>query len=267
MPFDIYKSKCLLSMKERNDFTMLTFLIVCPAVFLAGLIDAIGGGGGLISLPIYLLAGLPPHRAIATNKLSSSMGTSAATLRFAKMGHINYKIALSCSVTAILGSFLGASLSVYTNEKLIQLFILILLPFLFVYLKKKKKDFDSFAREISKTTYIASILSAFVIGIYDGFYGPGTGTFFLCLTRFAGLDVLTASGVTKFINLVTNLTALVTFLYYGKVYLLLGFVAGICSILGNLIGSGMLTKNADKVLRPAILGVIGIFFIRTIVTF
>ena len=128
-----------------------------------------------------------------------------------------------------------------------------------------KKDFDSFARKISKTTYIASILSAFVIGVYDGFYGPGTGTFLLlCLTRFAGLDVLTASGVTKFINLVTNLTALVTFLFYGKVYLLLGFVAGICSILGNLIGSGMLTKNADKVLKPAILGVICIFFVRTV---
>ena len=244
---------------------MLTFLIVCPAVFLAGLIDAIGGGGGLISLPIYLLAGLPPHRAIATNKLSSSMGTSSATIRFAKRGHINFKIALSCSITAILGSFLGASLSVYTNERIIQIFILILLPILFVYLLFTKKDFDSFTRKISKTTYIASILSAFVIGVYDGFYGPGTGTFLLlCLTRFAGLDVLTASGVTKFINLVTNLTALVTFLFYGKVYLLLGFVAGICSILGNLIGSGMLTKNADKVLKPAILGVICIFFVRTV---
>ena len=97
---------------------MLTFLIVCPAVFLAGLIDAIGGGGGLISLPIYLLAGLPPHRAIATNKLSSSMGTSAATIRFAKMGHINFKIALSCSITAILGSFspLTSFILIFTQD-------------------------------------------------------------------------------------------------------------------------------------------------------
>ena len=225
---------------REENITMLTFLIVCPAVFLAGLIDAIGGGGGLISLPIYLLAGLPPHRAIATNKLSSSMGTAAATVRFAKMGHINFNIALSCSVTAILGSFWGASLSVYTNERIIQIFILVLLPILFVYLLFTKKDFDSF------------VLGTFLL---------------LCLTRFAGLDVLTASGVTKFINLVTNLTALVTFLFYGKVYLLLGFVAGLCSILGNLIGSGMLTKNADKVLKPAILGVICIFFVRTITTF
>ena len=148
---------------REENITMLTFLIVCPAVFLAGLIDAIGGGGGLISLPIYLLAGLPPHRAIATNKLSSSMGTAAATVRFAKMGHINFNIALSCSVTAILGSFLGASLSVYTNERIIQIFILVLLPILFVYLLFTKKDFDSFVLEISKSTYIASILSAFVI--------------------------------------------------------------------------------------------------------
>ena len=129
---------------------MLLFLFVCPAVFLAGLIDAIGGGGGLISLPIYLLAGLPPHRAIATNKLSSSMGTSAATIRFAKMGHINFKIALSCSITAILGSFLGASLSVYTNERIIQIFILILLPILFVYLLFTKKDFDWAVETASK---------------------------------------------------------------------------------------------------------------------
>lgn len=247
---------------------MLTFLLVCPAVFFAGVIDAIGGGGGLISLPVYLLAGLPPHMAIGTNKLSSSMGTTAATIRFAKMGHINWKIALFCSITAVIGSFTGASLSVFTNEKTIQIFILILLPFLFVYLLFSKKDFSSFARNISYKTYMISILSALFIGIYDGFYGPGTGTFLLlCLTRFAGLDVLGASGVTKFINLVTNLTALSTFLFYGKVYFLLGFVAGICSIVGNLIGSGLLTKRADKILRPAILGVIGIFFIRTITTF
>ena len=89
----------------------------------------------------------------------------------------------------------------------------------------------------------------------------------LCLTRFAGLDVLTASGVTKFINLVTNLTALVTFLFYGKVYLLLGFVAGLCSILGNLIGSGMLTKNADKVLNLRFSVLFVFFFVRTITTF
>ena len=114
------------------------------------------------------------------------MGTAAATVRFAKMGqYLIFNIALSCSVTAILGSFLGASLSVYTNERIIQIFILVLLPILFVYLLFTKKDFDSFVLEISKSTYIASILSAFVIGIYDGFYGPGTGTFLLlCLTRF-----------------------------------------------------------------------------------
>ena len=135
---------------REENITMLTFLIVCPAVFLAGLIDAIGGGGGLISLPIYLLAGLPPHRAIATNKLSSSMGTAAATVRFAKMGHINFNIALSCSVTAILGSFLGASLSVYTNERIIQIFILVLLPILFVYLLFTKKDFDWAVENASK---------------------------------------------------------------------------------------------------------------------
>ena len=244
---------------------MLTFLIVCPAVFLAGLIDAIGGGGGLISLPIYLLAGLPPHRAIATNKLSSSMGTSAATIRFAKMGHINFKIALSCSITAILGSFLGASLSVYTNERIIQIFILILLPILFVYLLFTKKDFDSFARKISKTTYIASILSAFVIGVYDGFYGPGTGTFLLLLyTGAAKMSVAKASGTMKLTNLSSNVAALVVFLLSGKIVITLGIAASVFSIAGHYTGAGMVMKNGSRIIRPIILVVLALLFIKII---
>ena len=244
---------------------MLTFLIVCPAVFLAGLIDAIGGGGGLISLPIYLLAGLPPHRAIATNKLSSSMGTAAATVRFAKMGHINFNIALSCSVTAILGSFLGASLSVYTNERIIQIFILVLLPILFVYLLFTKKDFDSFVLEISKSTYIASILSAFVIGIYDGFYGPGTGTFLLLLyTGAAKMSVAKASGTMKLTNLSSNVAALVVFLLSGKIVITLGIAASVFSIAGHYTGAGMVMKNGSRIIRPIILVVLALLFIKII---
>ena len=193
------------------------------------------------------------------------MGTSAATIRFAKMGHINFKIALSCSITAILGSFLGASLSVYTNERIIQIFILILLPILFVYLLFTKKDFDSFARKISKTTYIASILSAFVIGVYDGFYGPGTGTFLLILyTGVAKLPVSKASGTMKLANLSSNVMALAVFLFSGKIVILLGLAASAFSIAGHYVGSGMVMKNGSKIVRPIILVVLALLFIKII---
>ena len=242
------------------------FLIVCPLVFLAGFVDAIAGGGGLISLPAYMFAGIPVHHAIATNKLSSATGTAVSTWHLVKSKCVDICLVPGTVACAFVGSIAGANLALIISDKVLKTVLVFVLPVV-AFCVLRDKDLKPVIPEgfTRKKQYLIMAACSFVIGIYDGFYGPGTGTFLLlCLTRFAGLDVLTASGVTKFINLVTNLTALVTFLFYGKVYLLLGFVAGICSILGNLIGSGMLTKNADKVLKPAILGVICIFFVRTV---
>ena len=94
--------------------TPLTFLIVCPLVFLAGFVDAIGGGGGLISLPAYVFAGLPMHMAIATNKLSSACGTTLTTVRFIRNGLVRLKIALPSAAAGIIGSSIGANLSLPT---------------------------------------------------------------------------------------------------------------------------------------------------------
>ena len=97
------------------------FLIICPMLFLAGLVDAIGGGGGLISLPAYLLAGVPMHNAIATNKLSSACGTTLTTIRFIRQGLVNWKIAVPTAAFAILGSSLGANLSMKMDEGIMLL--------------------------------------------------------------------------------------------------------------------------------------------------
>ena len=98
--------------------TLSMFLIVCPFLFLAGLVDAIGGGGGLISLPAYLIAGLPTHTAIATNKLSSTCGTTLATARFIKNGLVNFKLAVPSVIMAIIGSAIGAHISLIIPEKI-----------------------------------------------------------------------------------------------------------------------------------------------------
>ena len=98
------------------EITLQTYFIVCPLLFLAGLIDAIGGGGGLISIPAYLIAGLPPHAAVATNKMSSTCGTSLATFRFMKNGLVNYKLAVPAVVAAVVGSSIGANVSMAIDE-------------------------------------------------------------------------------------------------------------------------------------------------------
>ena len=117
---------------------MIEYLIVCPLVFLAGFVDSIAGGGGLISLPSYLIAGIPAHMALGTNKLCSAMGTTIATLRFAKNGYIKLKLGLSCAALALVGSSLGANLSLLISEKVISGMMIVILPIVAFYVFKNK---------------------------------------------------------------------------------------------------------------------------------
>lgn len=243
----------------------MEFLIVCPLVFIAGFIDAVAGGGGLISLPAYLISGLPAHTAIGTNKLSSGMGTAIATWQYWKSGFIPWKEASICCIVALGASSLGANLTLLLDEGIFRIILLIILPVTAAYLLLHK-DFGKVTTEYSKTkTLLLSILVAFVIGVYDGFYGPGTGTFLiLLLTGFAHMKLDTANGIAKSINLATNVACLVVMLFNGKVYILLGLVAGCFSICGNYIGTHFFKKGGARIAKPVILVVISIFYIKTL---
>ncbi len=199
------------------ELHLMHFLIVCPLVFLAGFVDAVAGGGGLISLPAYMIAGLPVHFAIGTNKLSSGMGTTLATARFAKNGYIAWKNALLCIVTALIGSSLGAKLALQLDDYYFKRLILVILPCTALYLTFGKPFVGEKESFPVRKMILFSALIAFIIGIYDGFYGPGTGTFLLLLlTGIAHMGLKEANGITKAINLTTNLTALAVYLMNGK---------------------------------------------------
>ena len=242
---------------------MIEYLIVCPLVFLAGFIDAIAGGGGLISLPAYLIAGLPPHAAIGTNKFSACLGTMVATWHYARKGIIHWKHALPAVVTALTGSWLGAELALWVNAEAFKVVMLIVLPltgFYVLFRKPFKGDKKPFSDV--KTVLITLVLS-FLIGIYDGFYGPGTGTFLiLLLTAVAHVSLNEAAGTTKIINLSTNLAALAVFLLNGVVLFPLALVAAIFGIAGNYIGANYFTKKGVGFVKPVILIVLTIFFIK-----
>ncbi len=244
---------------------MLTFLIVCPLVFLAGFVDAIAGGGGLISLPAYLIAGLPVHNAIATNKMSSSMGTTIATVKFGLKGFIPWKLAPFCVAMAFAGSAVGANIALSVSDRFFKIILLFILPLTAFYVLRNKsmaKEQEEFS--FAKTTIISMIV-AFVIGIYDGFYGPGTGTFILLLLNgLAHMKVTTANGLTKVINLSTNISALAVYLLNGKVLLLLGITAGLFNVAGAYLGASVFEKGGAKSTRPVMLVVLVIFFIKII---
>lgn len=241
------------------EITYQTFLIVCPFLFLAGLIDAIGGGGGLISLPAYLIAGLPPHAAIATNKLSSTCGTTLATLRFIKNGLVNIKLALPSVIAAIIGSSIGANLSLLIKEEIMLYIMVAVLPICAFLVLNKKLFHDGGEDEVTlnRRTFITATIAALIIGMYDGFYGPGTGTFLIiAFTVFAKISMKTANAQAKVINLTSNITSLIIFLINGEVLFSVGIVAAACNMLGGYIGAGLVMKNGAKIVKPSIIFVL-----------
>ena len=246
------------------------FLIVCPLLFLAGLVDSIGGGGGLISLPAYLFAGLPPHMAIATNKLSSACGTSLSTARFIRRGLVNLRLALPSVAAAVLGAALGARLSLAISESVMKVVLFAVLPAAaFVVLNRHLfRDSGRHAAVADRRTLIVCVVSAFVIGMYDGFYGPGTGTFLIiAFTVFARMTVTSANAQAKVINLTSNITSLAVFLLEGQVLIPLGLAAAVCNMAGNWIGSGLAISKGTRIVRPMILVVLALLLIKVITDF
>lgn len=243
------------------------FLIVCPLLFLAGLVDAIGGGGGLISLPAYLLAGVPMHNAIATNKLSSTCGTTLTTVRFIRQGLVNWKIAVPTILFAMLGSSLGANLSMKMDEGIMQNILFVVLPIVAFIVMNPKLFRDNEGAKIVLNTrlWVTAIASAFFVGIYDGFYGPGTGTFLIiAFTVFAKMDLRSANAQAKIINLTTNITSLTIFLMNGQAIILLGLAAAACNMAGNYVGSSLALKQGSKVTRPVIVLVLILLFLKVL---
>lgn len=245
--------------------TGLTFLIVCPLSFLAGFVDAVAGGGGLIALPAYLIAGLPVHFAIGTNKLSSGMGTAIAAGRLAKGGHIPWRKAALCILAALTGSWTGARLALLVDAELFKILMLFILPATAFYVLRSKPLGDgNGVLSPSRQTFRALVI-ALGVGIYDGFYGPGTGTFLLLLlTGAAKFSLKEANGLAKSVNLTTNLTALAVYLIHGKVLIPLGLAAGLCSVAGNYIGISFFERGGSRAVKPIMLGVLALFFLRVL---
>ena len=243
----------------------LLFLIVCPLTGLAGFVDAVAGGGGLIALPAYMIAGLPVHAAIGTNKLSSGMGTALATGRLAKGGNIPWRQAGLCIAAALIGSWAGARLALLVDPEVFKRLMLVILPLTALYLLRSRPLGDGAGDLPKRAMTLRAALIALGVGVYGGFYGPGTGTFLLLLlTGFARFRLGEANGVAKSVNLTTNLTALVVYLVNGKVLIPLGLAAGACSIVGNYIGISFFRRKGSRAVKPIMLGVLALFFVKVL---
>ena len=253
---------------ELFGYPIWTVLLVCFGVFCASFMDAIGGGGGIISLPTYLLAGLPMHYALGTNKLSSCIGTVASTVRYIKNGYVDWLLGIPSIGLALVGAHLGTRLHLAMDEQYLKLVLLFVLPVIAVILLKKKELPEQWG-PLNKHLRRSIIWGASLIfGAYDGFYGPGTGTFLLLsFCYLAKIDVRTASGNVKLVNLSSNVGALATSLMAGKVLVPLGLMAAVFSTAGQYIGAGLALKNGSKIVRPVILVVLVLLAVKVFLEF
>lgn len=248
-----------------NNISIITYLIVCPLVGLAGFVDSIAGGGGLISMPAYLIAGLPPVTASATNKLSAIMGATVAFGNYTRKGFVKIKLAIPCCVAAVVCSSIGAKFQTLIPEDYLRIFMLVALPVtLIIILNKKSLEPDGDGVfEIGLKEILLSILIAIVMGIYDGLYGPGTGTFLLIFfVNVVKLNIKDANGVSKAINWATNLGASIYFIKAGIPLITLGICAGCCNMIGSYIGSSLFAKKGVGIARPIMIVVMLIFIIK-----
>ena len=245
-------------------FNFITLIIL---IFMAGCIDAIAGGGGLISLPAYLFAGLPPHIALANNKFSSCFGTLFSTIKYYRHGMIDTKIAGISAIFALIGSFLGTKTVLLVNPYFLNYILIILLPIIAGFsLFNKNIGMVNKAVDISDLKkIIISSIAGISLGFYDGFFGPGTGAFLILIfTISLKYDFTMANGNTKVINLASNIAALVTFIFFGKIWFAIAIPAAVFGIAGNMVGAKFVVKKGNKIIKPILILVFLLLFIRII---
>jgi uncharacterized membrane protein YfcA len=243
-------------MEFLQDPNILQIIIFLFTGILAGWVDSIAGGGGLITLPVLLNAGIPPVLALGTNKFQSSCGSLTSSVRYLRSHHVSLKK----SIPGILFTFTGAATGTWLVQRIDSSLLGKVIPFLLVaiiiylILIPNAGDMD----KKSKLPFLAVFgLCGISIGFYDGFFGPGTGNFWaIGLVTLAGFNLVKATGYTKVMNFTSNFAALLMFILGDNVIYHIGAVMGIGQIIGARIGAGMVLRKGTKFVRPVFLTVV-----------
>jgi uncharacterized membrane protein YfcA len=243
----------------------VTLFILCPLIFLAGFIDSIAGGGGLISLPAYIFVGLPIHSAYGTNKLPNSMGTATAMVNYFRSKSIDFSAAVPGGIGALLGSWIGTRLALSLSPRVLQICLMVILPLVGVFIFTRRGVENAAPKEPlpSKLKYFLSFAIGLACGCYDGFFGPGAGMFMtLALVGLVRLELIKAVGTTKVINFASNFASVITWFVNGKIIFPIAIPCIACSMAGGFLGSRLAVKIGTKLIRLVLALVAAMLFIK-----
>lgn len=234
-------------------------LIIIPIFFIAGVIDSIGGGGGLIALPTYLMIGLPIRTAYGCNKLQAGLGNLVSAIKYFRKNMVDFRIALISAVTAMAGASVGTKIIFLLPEETIQKAITVALPAIAVVMVLRKSNAQNviMKSEISTKTIIQALTVGLIMGVYNSLFGPGVGT--IAIIGFSMLmhyDARVASGNGKVLIVLTNAIALVSYIKTGSIAYEIAAPAAISAIAGNLFGVNLAIKKGEKIIKPVMLVVV-----------
>lgn len=225
------------------------------SAFAAGFIDSVAGGGGLILVPSFILAGLPPQFSLGQEKIVSTLGTIAAIRNFVRNKKVIWTAAATGIPAGLIGAYAGAQAILYFDPDTIGKIILFMLPFgiILSFIPKKNRNEEN-SDPINKQVILFGVLAAvFVIGFYDGFFGPGTGSFLiLALHYLLRFDLVSASATSKLFNFSSNIGALFAFMIAGNVLYMLAIPLAAMNLLGNHVGSSSAMKYGAKLIQRTI---------------
>ncbi|WP_236026430.1 TSUP family transporter [Alicyclobacillus suci] len=232
------------------------YIILAVSGLLSGFIDSTVGGGGLISLPALLFVGFPPAAALGTNKLAGTMGSLTSTLSYLRSGKVTYRIVLVAFPLAVLGGATGAVVVHHLPSSFLRPLVLILLILVAGYtFWNKRLGLTDNRTSLTRSVFLFACLAALVVGFYDGFFGPGTGSFFMMIFVLLGFNFVNASGNARTLNFGTNLGALGAFVTVHAVDYLAGIILGAGMVIGAIIGSQFAIRRGAKYVRPLFIGV------------
>lgn len=232
------------------DLSLTTSALLILAAFLAGIIDSIAGGGGLVTVPALLLAGLPPVQALATNKVQGAFGAGTAALAYARKGHVDFRHQILPATLSFAAAFVGSRLVPYIPTDTMKLLLPVVLVAiaLFFALKPGLTDADRH-RRMTPGLFTASFVPA--IAFYDGLVGPGTGSFFMIgFVLLAGFGVLKATAHTKLLNFASNIGSVLAFALVGAPLWALGLAMGVAQIAGAQVGAHLAMRIGVRLIKP-----------------
>ncbi|MCK5542110.1 MAG: TSUP family transporter [Desulfobacterales bacterium] len=249
---------------DLQTFTLIHYLVFFITGIFAGFIDSIAGGGGIITVPVLLSFGIPPHMALGTNKLQSSFGSFTAAFNYQRKGLVSFSDIKIAILFTSIGAFTGAVTIQFLSAGFLTKIIPIFLIVIFFYtIFSPNLGGEPRAPLIEKNIFY--IVAGLVMGFYDGFFGPGTGSFWVIgIVMLIGLDLKKATAFTKFTNFTSNFVALIFFIIGGEVLFLVGICMGTGQIIGAFVGSKLVILKSTSFVRYFFIFVVGVTLIKLI---